>query len=106
MHFLSQSFASRLKSLIILDLSKNSFYVIPQAVEQIPTLQELNLSKNVDLQLLLDQDIGLLKSLKNLELLQLDKGRKENGAEYTWSGACMRVMQMITKTFPNLIVEV
>ena len=106
MCFLSPTFARRLKSLVVLDLSKNHFTCIPQAVEQIPTLQELNLSKNKDLQLLLDEDIALLKSLKNLELLQLDKGRKENGAEYTWSGACMRVIQMITKTFPNLTVQV
>ena len=105
MDTLPPAFASRLRRLAVLDLSNNHFTYIPPAVAKIPTLQELNLSKNKDLHLMI-RDVETLKSLENLHLLQLVKGYNEDWEEYTWSGACMRIIQLIAKACPDLNVKV
>lgn len=104
MHYLPQAFASRLQSLVVLDLSQNNFVLIPPAVGRISKLQEVNLSGNKNLRLRF-ADIEMLKSLRNLELLHLDKDFR-GGCEGTWSNSCMRVILLISKMFPDLTVKV
>ena len=104
MQHLPLALTSRLQSLVVLDLSQNNFVLIPSAVAQIPTLQELNLSGNKKLGLR-RSDVEMLKSLKSLDLLHLDKGYR-GGGEGTWSNSCMRVILLISKTIPDLTVKI
>lgn len=96
------SVASKLKRLVHLDLSSNSFTRLPSAVSKITSLQALDLSHNNDLQLV-KGDENALSALPSLAVLVL---KKENWDEhYQWSAERVREIIIICKRLPQLDVR-
>lgn len=97
------SVASKLKRLVKLDLSCNSFTRLPPALSQITTLEALDLSQNLDLELV-KGDANILSTLASLTLLVMEK--QDLGKRHHWSAASVREIVCICKMLPQLDMQV
>ena len=100
--------ATRLKRLVVLRLQRNNFARLPPAVALIPTLQQLDLSRNKPMTLR-ESDVTMLRALKCLTQLHLDKGsaewQSEDAALFMWTAASAQAALLISKTLPELNIQ-
>ncbi len=95
-----ETLASKLTSLVVLDLQGNRFDRLPGALAHITTLESLGLSENCPLELV-KGDAAIIGALSSLETLDVAK----TWSGMSWTARSLRAIRHLESKFPEIDFE-